>query len=143
MNRMRKFMHLSSTERHLLVKAAFLLGGIRLGLWLLPFHRLQALLARVDKGQIELRNPNRPSADRITWAVTVVSRYVPGATCLTQALAGRVLLAQWGYPAHLQIGVVKGPGGNLEAHAWLESQGRTVIGDWGDLARYAPLSASE
>ena len=84
-------------------------------------------------------NPNQPAIDRIAWAVAVASRYVPMATCLTQALAGQMLLARWGHTAQLHIGVANGPGGNLEAHAWLESQGTIVIGDVGELSRYTPL----
>jgi hypothetical protein len=52
------------------------------------------------------------------------------------------LLVRQGYPALLHIGAAKGEGGQLRAHAWVESEGRVVIGGH-DLGRYAPLVALE
>jgi hypothetical protein len=83
----------------------------------------------------------QPSVERIAWAVGAASRYVPTATCLSQALAAQVLLARHGHPASLRIGVARGAAGRLEAHAWIESRGRIVIGGTADLARYTPLPA--
>ena len=81
--------------------------------------------------------------DRIVWAVVVASRYVPKSTCLTQALTAQVLLAQRGFPAQLHIGVAKqGEDKPLEAHAWVESEGRIVIGGSG-LGHYTRLSGLE
>jgi len=56
-------------------------------------------------------------------------RVVPGATCLPQALAAEALLKRGGLPADLRIGVMKGASGKLLAHAWVESDGRIVVGD--------------
>jgi Transglutaminase-like superfamily len=75
--------------------------------------------------------------------VALASRYVPTATCLAQALAGQTLLAQQGEPAVLRIGVAKNEAGKLEAHAWVESQGRIVIGASLDLCRYTQLPSVE
>ena len=47
------------------------------------------------------------SLEQMVWAVTVVSRYLPGATCLTQALAAQALLTQSGFPSQVEIGVAK------------------------------------
>ncbi len=45
-----------------------------------------------------------------------------------------------GYPVELRIGVVKTNQGGLEAHAWVESGGRLVVGDLTQgLSTYAPL----
>ncbi len=137
MHRMRKFLRLPSTDRRLLIQSVFLLGAIRLGLWLLPFETLRRLLARVAQGT------NRASLDRVTWAVTVAGRYVPVATCLTRALATQVLLGRCGHPASLRIGVVRSEEGQLQAHAWVESRGRIVLGGSEDLSRYTPLPPLE
>jgi hypothetical protein len=90
-------------------------------------------LSQADSAKIE----------KIAWAVAVASRYVPAATCLTQALAGQILLAQHGEPALLQIGVAKNEAGKLEAHAWVESRGRIIIGDSEELFRYTRLPSME
>ena len=150
MKRVHKFFRLPATDRSLLVKAAFTVGATRLGLWVLPFRTLRRLLARVTQEPAGLRQAcpersrraDRSSLDRITWAVTVASRYVPAATCLTQALATQVLLGRYRYPACLRIGVVKGEGGQFQAHAWVESDGVVVIGgSEPELERYTPLPA--
>jgi hypothetical protein len=141
MKRLHTFLRLSAPERQLLIKAALLLAAIRLGLGLLPFHTLRHLLAKVAEAPTGFRETDRSSADRIAWAVEAAGRHLPRAgTCLTQALAAQVLLARRGYPALLRIGVVKSEEGRLEAHAWLESRGRIVIGGSG-LERYIPLGA--
>src|SRR5215204_1259008 len=132
MKRLRKFLHLPSGERRLLVKAALLLGAIRLGLWLLPFRTLRRMITQWSQVSGGLRKPDdQYSEERIVWGVTKASQYVPQATCLTQALAAQVLLARRGHPALLRIGFVKGEEDRLEAHAWLESRGEVLIGGSG------------
>jgi hypothetical protein len=68
---------------------------------------------------------------------------MPGAkTCLNQALAAQMLLAQRGYPALLHIGVAKGKEGQFQAHAWVESEGKVVIGGSGPEC-FTPLAVLE
>ena len=74
--------------------------------------------------------------------MAAASRYVPRATCLTQALTMQVLLERAGYDARLRIGVARGDEGQFQAHAWVESQDGIVIGG-SDLGRYTGLLALE
>ena len=142
MRRWRKFRRLLPAERRLIMRALFWLGVIRLGLWLLPFQTLQRLLAGLTRAPArESHGP--PSFDQIAWAVAAASRYVPSATCLTRALVTRTLLAQRGYAAHLCIGVARRAGGQLDAHAWVESPGQIVIGGGSRLGRYTRLPSGE
>jgi Transglutaminase-like superfamily len=54
---------------------------------------------------------------------------VPRATCLTKALAGQVLLTHYGHSTVVHVGVTKEKGaGTFQAHAWLESDGKVLIG---------------
>ena len=81
--------------------------------------------------------------DKTIWAVEASSRLVPKATCLTKALAARVLLTRLGYPAELRLGMVREKSGRVLAHAWIESEGRVVIGGNDSPHRFAlfpPLS---
>lgn len=144
MQRLRKFVHLNKRDRRLLVSAALLLGTIRLGLWLLPFQTLLRLLARMTKTPDELQKTDRVCVNKVVWAVAVASRYMPGGVkCLARALATQVLLGRRGHRTQLRIGVAKSSGGQLEAHAWVESQGTIVIGGLKDLARFTPLPTLE
>ncbi len=142
MKRLGKFLRLSSTEQRLFVRAALLLAGVRVGLWLLPFEILRRHLTRTGQAAAQSMQPVSVSPEKIAWALTVASRYVPGAgSCLVQALAAQVLLERQGHPASLHIGVAKAEENQFEAHAWVESQGKVVVGGE-ELERYTRLVAS-
>lgn len=55
------------------------------------------------------------------------------------SLATQHLLALYGYGAQLRIGVAKVASGKLEAHAWVEYQGKVIIGELQDLSTFTPL----
>lgn len=138
-----RFLRLPPADRRLLVAAAPLQAAIRLGLTVLPYRQLRGLvdrLARVGPRRRLLAPP--ASRERIAWAVTRACRFVPGATCLTQALAAKVLLERNGHPARVRVGISRTEGARLLAHAWVESEGCIVLGGV-DLNRYTPLSALE
>ena len=83
------------------------------------------------------------SVEKIVWGIKLMSPYIPAASCLTQALTAQMLMRRLGHPACLRIGVVKQGERDLKAHAWVESQGRIVIGKLADLSRYTVLSSVE
>ena len=140
MKRIRKFLNLSSNERRLLIKTWILLGVTRLGLELFPFSTLRKLLFKLT---FLSHGPGKNfSEEYLVWSVSVVSRYVPKTTCLAQALAAQFLLQQAGHQARLHIGVEEAEKGSLKAHAWVESQGRILIGGF-DVNRYTHLLAVE
>ena len=140
MRRIRKFLNLSFSKQRLLIKAWILLGLIRLGLELFPFSTLRKFLNRLRSimGGFE----KEFSEEQLVWSVAVVSRYIPKATCLAQALTAQFLLQQAGHQACLHIGVTEADEGRLKAHAWVESQGRILIGGF-DLNKYTHLLALE
>ena len=139
MRRLHKFMRLSRADRRLLLETAFLVGAVRLGLWLLPFRTVASLLRRMVPAIPRPKDQRQDFIVRASQAVRVTSRMVPKATCLTQALATQVLVSRHGYEARLHIGVAKDGEERLEAHAWVVSNGRVVIGDRVDLSHYTAL----
>jgi hypothetical protein len=137
-----KFLRLKECDRQLLLITFTLLGTIRLGLWLLPFRTWRRLLSRIMQPKSKLQGANPASINQVVWAVSVASHYMPGGVkCLARALATQVLLSQQGHTADLYIGVAKGEEKQLEAHAWVESQGQVVIGDLSNLSSFIPLPA--
>ncbi len=142
MSAMQKFLRLPAAERRLLIQAAVLLGGIRVGLRLLPFRTVRSMVAQLASAPLRTHRINRSSTDRLVWAVTKASRYVPEATCLAQALTAQVLFTRHGHPADLRVGFAKAQEGKLEGHAWLESRGRIVVGG-GEVSRYTRLPGME
>jgi hypothetical protein len=136
-----KFIALPPNERWLLAQATLLVVAARLGLWLLPFRVLPSMLERLAR-LIPQRTSMPVAPERIAWAVVAVSSYVPLATCLTQALAARALLARQDCPAQLRIGVARAAHGQLAAHAWVEVDQRVILG--GSISgRYTPLPSIE
>jgi hypothetical protein len=118
--RLRKLAALSRTDRLLIVEAALTLSAIRIALWLIPVRRV----LRPARVQPAVFGPH--SVAQLAWAIQAVAPFVPKSTCLVRALATRLLLARRGFPTTLRIGVAKSP--DFQAHAWLEHDGRILIG---------------
>ena len=138
MGRAAKFAILSRSERRLVIDAACAVALARLGLWTLPLATVRRIAA--GRGRPRASLSPRPDEERISWAVTTAGRVIPGGTnCLVKALAAQAMLARFGYRTQLRFGAGKTRCGEFEAHAWLESEGRIVIGQF-DLGRYAAMS---
>lgn len=140
MRSVNKWRRLPAARRWALLEALAAVTVVRLGLRVLPWR----VWERAGTGLPRLKAPSRRaplSPEDIAWAVRRVSDVVPGATCLTQALAARVLLSRRGYASRLRIGVTRAVGERLHAHAWLESEGAIVLGGT-DVTAYTPLRAA-
>jgi hypothetical protein len=131
----RKLLRLSAEDRSLLTSSVLLVGAARLALWVLPFNLVRRALTRRARRSLV----PYPTA-KIGWAISVAKEFIPRGNCLPQALAAESLLLRSGHPVELRIGVVKTAQGLLEAHAWVESGGRLVVGDLAQgLSTYSPL----
>lgn len=130
MRALRKFFGSSAVERRLVLQALVVVPAVRLALWVLPFRFVRSYVERAS-ARLPARGGLKPAvpAERVVRAVSAVSARVPRATCLTQALAASLLLPRYGHDATLRVGVAKGEGGRLRAHAWLESGGATILGE--------------
>lgn len=121
---------MSSRERRLLLVGAAMVACVRILLWILPFKRLVWVVDRtaLRSARVAPVPLGEDTMVTIAWGITTAARYVPRATCLAQALAAQWVFAWFGHPTQLRIGVAKGNGKPLLAHAWLESEGRVVVG---------------
>ena len=137
MRRLKRFATLASQDRILFLRALLLVSAIRAGLCLLPFRVVQRLTARACRDAAAIQ-----PAGLYVWAVRAASRCVPGASCLTQALAAQVLLARSGYDSRIEIGVTKDEQRRFRAHAWVVCGNEIVIGG-AEVDRYVPLAAWE
>jgi hypothetical protein len=79
------------------------------------------------------------SVEEIVLSVEQASQFVLAATCLTKALAAKMLLSRCGYSSTLRIGVYSCNG--FAAHAWIERNGRIILG--GSARQYRPLYVLE
>ena len=129
-------------DRNLLIRAAFLLLLTRCGLVLLGYARLRRLLSGVSRPHLRAPSECPGEVDRIIWAVsTTGAKVLRERPCLVIAMATHCLLSWRGVRTDLRIGAVRGLAGNLEAHAWVEQNGRVLIGQSPSLGRYHRLPA--
>lgn len=129
---------MSAADWRLRCEAVAVLALVRVGLWILPFKTVGRMTAGTTA-----RRDNNPAgtAQRVSRAIPSSARMIPGASCLTQALAAEVLMRRRGCPCALRLGVARNAAGDLRAHAWLESNGISVVG--GGLSDYTLLPAFE
>ena len=138
MLRVRKFLRISPARRRLFVRSWGRLAKWRVKLWIVPFRYWRNRLEQgCEASRKEVDAPGR--LEDVVWAVNSAGRYVPHATCLVRALAARDVFEHSGLSAELRIGVARDEGGRFEAHAWLEHQGRVVMGAGDDANRFVPL----
>ena len=129
----RRLAALDRVRRRLLFEAVAAIIVVRVGLRVLPFLTLQRMLDRFGAWPI-VRRHGRAASDvlpSVQWAMTTASARLP-ATCLVQALAAGVMLRRRGLACRLRLGVRTREGDSrarLEAHAWIECDGRIAIGD--------------
>jgi hypothetical protein len=127
-----------SEQRKLLLRAFPLVVAVRLALWACPSRLVLRYALRCSERANLRPPPGKPPASLIAWAVRAASRRVPKASCLTQALSGQIFLGMHAYASRIHVGVAREEDGRLSAHAWLEVEGRTLIGDHG-LDRYTRM----
>jgi hypothetical protein len=138
-SRFLRFFHRSRAERRLLLRALFLLAITRVGLWILPYRKVDQWSRSAALRSPHTRGITSFDIDGICRAISSAAKFVPGASCLTQALVGQILLGQAGHAVEMQIGVIRKDGSPLQAHAWLEIAGRVVLGDLPHLSGMQPL----
>jgi hypothetical protein len=142
MRLLRSFLRLTGVERRLLAQATVLLVLVRIGVGRLPFTTLRRL-AMGRRRSIRAARPDQAWTNMVVWAVDAADRRMPGqATCLTRALTVQAMLARAGNASRLQVGVIRSVEGKLEAHAWVECDGRVLVGGSpSEVERFTPLAA--
>jgi hypothetical protein len=129
-------------ELGLLALATPVVASVRIALWVLPSAVIVRGVRRLSSR--ELASPSRREAHDIAWAVAASSRLIPRASCLTQAIAGVLVLHWHGYDSQLCIGAGRDPGGRFHAHAWLERRGVVLLGGGvlRELTRFPDLAST-
>jgi hypothetical protein len=111
---------------------------VRVSLWVLSFGRVLEAIEEHGEG----RSRKHSNVERTAWAVEAAARRIPQATCLTQALAAKFLLARGGVASTVRFGFARSFDRRVEGHAWLECEGRIILGHRG-LDRYTEFGAAE
>ena len=124
-----RFTLIDREERKLFLTAMALMGAVRAALC---FCSLQRVIRALDGMNRRFpRASGAPPLDLLRAArrLDQAARFCPlPLTCLSKALTGKALMARYGHPGELCIGVAK-TDGKFEAHAWLECEQNVVIGN--------------
>lgn len=136
MIRVLRFTRLTFSDSWLLIRTGLLVTVVRLLLWVRPWPAALHVPRQQPLSFLLFRRSRDFSAERAAWAVRTSSALIPGATCLTQALALHWLLTRAGRPSCIQIGVAKGAHRGLEGHAWVEHEGHTLLTPSSEALRY-------
>ena len=133
MRALRQFIRLDSAQKFLVMRAVTTLSLAALALRLVPFSWVRSTAGRPPATS---HGCPRFSAENVAWAIAAVGGRC-GAKCLTQAVAAQWLMARLGLAGVLHIGVSHGK--PFAAHAWLESNGRVILGGESRLENRAVL----
>lgn len=125
----------------MLLRAMVLTVLIRGALSVWSLKKVTQALKRIARGLPNAGTATLSYRKRAAWAANAVGhRFLPNRPCLTQALVLQYLLLRRGdESAELHIGVAKGQEGELLAHAWIERNGRVLIGGTASPHKYQPL----
>ena len=124
----KKFRHLDSAEKGLFFRALATVLIVRIGLRVFPYRLMLRWVEYFRDSTGRRCDLERRQIRQVAWAVEAASRRVPGTMCLPQGMATHLLLGRLGQPSQLRLGVALKAGGELEAHAWVEVNGRVVSG---------------
>ena len=98
-----------------LIEAAGCVLSTRIALSLRRTKAVRRGIAAMTLG----RPPRAGDLRVVAWSVRATARAIPGATCLTQALAGQRMLARRGIASDVRITLPGDAAAGLAPHAWL------------------------
>lgn len=124
--------HFATLTRTMLVVAGFRIA--------LVFFKYRQIAQRIT-----VRAPSKivdkQAAYVAAWSVKQVSRVIPFASCLTQALSVQYLLAKLGFSSVIRVGMRLDTTDAIHAHAWVLFEDLVLIGENGrDLSQYSVLT---
>lgn len=122
MRLLKRVKRLERSEVRVLLSALWALITVRTALHLFPFERVRIWAATTRESSRAM------SSRQLSWGIATAAKIVPGATCLTQALALQKLLARSDRASCLHVGVSR-RNGEFSAHAWLVEDGEILIGE--------------
>ncbi len=94
---------------------------------MLSLRRAATLRRRIARLPVR-QAPDLGDLRVVAWAVAATARLVPGASCLTQAMAGQAMLARRGIASEVRISLPRDAAAGLAPHAWLQCGSTILLG---------------
>ncbi len=130
---------LSTRDMVRLIEAGIIVVLVRIGLCIAGYARTQRwALAAIRPLRRLVISPD-PETTAACRAIMSVSAMVPGATCLTQAIAAQAMLARRNVTGRICFGVNRNLS-PVRAHAWLEDAEGNILVGHADLSQFVRLS---
>lgn len=129
MERLRKLRRLTWAETFCLGQAWGLLWTLDIALLVIPFQSVLNFLRQVPSSTIRLPLGTGTDAPRLAWLIERAA--IAGPTdgpCLRQTLVLLYMLRRRGQEGQVRIGVAREQG-RFKAHAWLDQNGRVLLGE--------------
>jgi hypothetical protein len=132
----KRYASLAWTRRRYVAVALFFLLRGRIKLSLLSTDAILAEFTPPLGSDNQAHQRSRIDPKLVAWAIAACAKRVPWRSdCLIQAMAAAMWLRQYGYQPQLRLGVAP-PDGQpaadrgepFRAHAWLELDGKAVVG---------------
>lgn len=103
------------------------------------------VLSWIRKKNSSLPEEQLSTPERLAWMIESIGTAFPHVLkCLPRALAGFMLLRKCGWDITLKIGARhRDDSQPIEAHAWIEKDGKILIGELSDINEYAVFEAFE
>ena len=122
LRKLRSFRSLPASEQRCYLSALLLLPLVDIGLRLFSWQRCHRWAERWAK-RSQAAGRSLPPPHRIAWLVERAAQHCPWpATCLRRSLLLWAFLLRSGVASELRLGF-RNPGGQFEAHAWVECNG--------------------
>ncbi len=138
-----KFFERPPADRRLLLHASFLYVTTAALCSIAPFGRVTRWLGRLGRTGIVTDESAAVTEARVLWATRTAAAVLPlRSGCLVEAVTAQTLLRRAGLSSSLRFGVARSGGDALVAHAWLEREGRTIVGGSPDRP-YAELAGKD
>jgi hypothetical protein len=133
-----KWRKLSFRAKISFVRAVFSLLWIKAGLSFLPFSSFRKLFHWLSTSRSSV-DMTEKETEEIVWAVSTAADLLPlELLCLPRALSTKFLMRKASFIT-LEIGIEINPRKKFEAHAWVERNGKVIIGDWSNSVSYQRL----
>ena len=125
--RLTRFAQFTVAERRLVLTAAVVVAAVKVALLTMPVVSVRRCVdAIVDRSR---GRPRSFASEAVAWAVMITSRRIPGGNnCQVRALATKIMLSRYGYESTLRFGAPRSESRDFTEHAWLEHDGRIIMG---------------
>ncbi len=132
-------------EYGLLLQALAAITVARIGLLLVSLARVRRMIHGLVQSGRPLPANSQCTPEQVVRAAVSAGIHSPvGTTCLATAIVAQAMLQRHGHDARLRLGVRRSSTGAFAAHAWLEREGRVVVGGApAEIATYTPLPEME